>query len=62
MTPKERVEALAKSKGCAPHEITVCILERPRHQDMIDDVRSTGAAIHMITDGDVAGVMHCAEA
>jgi fructose-1,6-bisphosphatase II / sedoheptulose-1,7-bisphosphatase len=61
MTPKERVEALAKSKGCAPHEITVCILERPRHQDMIDSVRATGAAIHMITDGDVAGVMHCAE-
>ena len=61
MTPKERVEALAKAKGCAPHEITVCILERPRHQDMIDSVRATGAAIHMITDGDVAGVMHCAE-
>jgi len=61
MTPKERVEALAKAKGCAPHEITVCILERPRHQEMIDSVRSTGAAIHMITDGDVAGVMHCAE-
>ncbi|HKK84083.1 MAG TPA: class II fructose-bisphosphatase [Roseovarius sp.] len=61
MSPKERVEALAKAKGCAPHEITVCILERPRHQEMIDSVRSTGAAIHMITDGDVAGVMHCAE-
>ncbi|WP_306152805.1 class II fructose-bisphosphatase [Roseovarius sp. MMSF_3281] len=61
MSPKERVEALAKAKGCNPSEITVCILERPRHQDMIDSVRSTGAAIYMISDGDVAGVMHCAE-
>jgi fructose-1,6-bisphosphatase II / sedoheptulose-1,7-bisphosphatase len=61
MSPKERVEALAGAKGCAPSEITVCILERPRHQDMIDSVRATGAAIQMISDGDVAGVMHCAE-
>ncbi len=61
MTPTERVEALAKAKGCAPKDITVCILERPRHQPMIDEVRATGAAIRLITDGDVAGVMHCAE-
>ncbi|MGX9353325.1 class II fructose-bisphosphatase [Shimia sp. W99] len=62
MSPKERVEALAKAKGCAPADITVCILERPRHEDMIAEVRSTGASIRLITDGDVAGVMHCAEA
>ncbi|MFV2035520.1 MAG: fructose-bisphosphatase class II, partial [Halocynthiibacter sp.] len=43
-------------------DITVCILERPRHEDLIAEVRSTGAAIRLITDGDVAGVMHCAEA
>src|SRR6056297_412464 len=61
MSSRERVEALAKAKGCKPSDITVCILERPRHQEMIADVRGTGAAIHMITDGDVAGVMHCAE-
>jgi len=61
MSPRERVEALAKAKGCKPSEITVCILERPRHQDMITDVRSTGAAVYLISDGDVAGVMHCAE-
>ncbi len=61
MSPRERVEALAKAKGCAPYEITVCVLERPRHQDMIADIRQTGAAVHMITDGDVAGVIHCAE-
>ena len=62
MSAKERVEALAAARGCAPSDITVCILERPRHQEMIDEVRATGAAIKLITDGDVAGVIHCAEA
>ncbi|MCX7559273.1 class II fructose-bisphosphatase [Sulfitobacter sp. F26204] len=61
MTPGERVEALAKAKGCAPSDITVCILERPRHEEMIAEVRAKGAAIRLITDGDVAGVMHCAD-
>lgn len=62
MTPTERVAALAKAKGVSPDGITVCILERPRHEDLIAEVRATGAAIRLITDGDVAGVMHCAEA
>lgn len=61
MPAATRVSALATEKGCDPHDITVCILERPRHEDMIAEVRSTGAAIRLITDGDVAGVMHCAE-
>jgi len=61
MAPAERVRALAAARGCAPQDITVCILERPRHQDLIAEVRSTGAAIRLITDGDVAGVIHCAE-
>ncbi|UWS80948.1 class II fructose-bisphosphatase [Phaeobacter sp. G2] len=61
MSPRERVEALAAAKGCAASDITVCILERPRHEAMIAEVRETGAAIRLITDGDVAGVMHCAE-
>jgi len=61
MTPGERVDALAKAKGCAPADITVCILERPRHEAMIAEVRAKGAAIRLITDGDVAGVMHCAD-
>ena len=61
MSPRERVEALASAKGCAASDITVCILERPRHEAMIAEVRETGAAIRLITDGDVAGVMHCAE-
>lgn len=62
MSPKERVEALAKAKGCETSDITLCILERPRHEEMIAEVRATGASIRLITDGDVAGVMHCAEA
>lgn len=62
MSPAERVRALAEARGCLPSDITVCILERPRHEDLIAEVRSTGAAIRLITDGDVAGVIHCAEA
>jgi fructose-1,6-bisphosphatase II / sedoheptulose-1,7-bisphosphatase len=62
MSVKERVAALAKAKGCTAENITVCVLERPRHEQVIEDIRSTGAAIRLITDGDVAGVMHCAEA
>jgi len=52
---------LAAAKGCDASDITVCILERPRHEDLIAEVRSTGASIRLITDGDVAGVIHCAE-
>lgn len=62
MSPAERVRALAKAKGCKSDDITVCVLERPRHEDMIAEIRSTGAAIRLITDGDVAGVIHTAEA
>ncbi|MGY6549402.1 MAG: class II fructose-bisphosphatase [Roseinatronobacter sp.] len=61
MSPAERVHALARAKGCAASDISVCVLERPRHEDMIADIRATGAAIRLIMDGDVAGVMHCAE-
>jgi fructose-1,6-bisphosphatase II / sedoheptulose-1,7-bisphosphatase len=62
MSPAERVRALAAAKGCTPEDITVCVLERPRHEAMIEELRGTGAAIRLITDGDVAGVIHCAEA
>ncbi|EKE45765.1 fructose-1,6-bisphosphatase, class II [Oceaniovalibus guishaninsula JLT2003] len=61
MSPSERVSALAAAKGVSTHDITVCVLERPRHEDMIAEIRTTGAAIRLITDGDVAGIIHCAE-
>ena len=62
MTPAERVRALAEEKGGTPADITVCVLERPRHDDMIAELRTTGCAIRLITDGDVAGIIHCAQA
>jgi fructose-1,6-bisphosphatase II / sedoheptulose-1,7-bisphosphatase len=61
MSPSERISALASAKGVSTADITVCVLERPRHEEMISEIRATGAAIRLITDGDVAGVMHCAE-
>lgn len=62
MSPAERVYALAQAKGGSAEDVTVCVLERPRHEEVIAEIRSTGAAIRLITDGDVAGVIHCAEA
>ncbi|MEM7547406.1 MAG: class II fructose-bisphosphatase [Pseudomonadota bacterium] len=62
MSPSERVQALAAAKNCTPEDIKVCVLERPRHSEMVEELRSIGAQIRLITDGDVAGVIHCAEA
>lgn len=61
MQPVERIKALAVAKHCGHEDITVCVLERPRHDKMIAELRTTGCAIRLITDGDVAGVIHCAE-
>ncbi|TDL85818.1 class II fructose-bisphosphatase [Meridianimarinicoccus aquatilis] len=61
MSPTERVAALAKAKGGSMEDVTVCVLERPRHDDMVAELRETGCAIRLITDGDVAGVIHCAD-
>jgi fructose-1,6-bisphosphatase II / sedoheptulose-1,7-bisphosphatase len=61
MQPVERIKALAVAKNCGHEDITVCVLERPRHDKMIAELRTTGCAIRLITDGDVAGVIHCAE-
>jgi fructose-1,6-bisphosphatase II / sedoheptulose-1,7-bisphosphatase len=57
----ENILNLAKAKGVKPEGITAILLDRPRHADMIAAVRKTGAAVSLITDGDVAGVIHCAE-
>ncbi len=61
MTPTQRVIALANAKKCSPSEVMICVLERPRHEEMIRELRETGARIRLITDGDVAGIIHCAE-
>jgi fructose-1,6-bisphosphatase II / sedoheptulose-1,7-bisphosphatase len=57
-TPAENIARLAKAKGVPVSEITACILDRPRHAAIIEAVRATGAAIRLIGDGDVAGVIH----
>ncbi len=62
MAPAERVRILARAKDCRPDEIAVCVLERERHRSMIEEIREIGASIRLITDGDVAAVIHCAEA
>jgi fructose-1,6-bisphosphatase II / sedoheptulose-1,7-bisphosphatase len=57
----ENIMSLAKAKGVKPSEITAILLDRPRHADMIAAIRKVGAAVSLISDGDVAGVIHCAE-
>jgi fructose-1,6-bisphosphatase II len=54
------VSAVAKAKGCSPQDVTVVILDRPRHEQLIADVRAAGARIKLITDGDVAGAIMAA--
>jgi fructose-1,6-bisphosphatase II / sedoheptulose-1,7-bisphosphatase len=58
----ENILALAKAKNVNPTDITALILDRPRHADMIAAVRSVGAAVRLITDGDIAGVIDTVEA
>jgi len=55
----ENVEALAKTKGVKPEAIGVCVLDRPRHAGIIESLRSVGARVHLIGDGDIAGVINC---
>jgi fructose-1,6-bisphosphatase II / sedoheptulose-1,7-bisphosphatase len=58
---EENIINLAKAKGVKPSEITAILLDRPRHAKMIEAIRKVGAAVSLISDGDVAGVIHCAE-
>ncbi|MGO8714220.1 MAG: class II fructose-bisphosphatase [Rhizomicrobium sp.] len=55
--PGHNIMALAHAKGVDPEEITACVLDRPRHATIIDSVRKAGAAVRLITDGDIAGVI-----
>jgi fructose-1,6-bisphosphatase II / sedoheptulose-1,7-bisphosphatase len=57
----ENIMRLAKAKGVKASEITAILLDRPRHADIVAAIRKTGAAVSLISDGDVAGVIHCAE-
>ena len=57
----ENVLALARAKGVQLADITVLILDRPRHSDLISALRKSGAAVRLITDGDIAGVIDTVE-
>lgn len=59
--PAENLANLAKAKGVDVEDIVACILDRPRHEDLIKKVRDAGARIMLITDGDVSGVMATSE-
>jgi fructose-1,6-bisphosphatase II / sedoheptulose-1,7-bisphosphatase len=61
LPPQENIQRLAEAKGVSPSDITACILDRPRHGELIAAVRQAGAAIRLITDGDIAGVIHTAD-
>ena len=56
-TPEQNLAALSKAKGVKVEDLVVCILDRPRHQEMIGRVRDAGARIMLISDGDVSGVI-----
>lgn len=54
------IQAVAKAKGMAVEDVTVCILDRPRHEDLVREIREAGARIKFISDGDVAGAVMAA--
>tara|TARA_R110002124_G_scaffold63350_5_gene172915 strand:+ start:38259 stop:39245 length:987 start_codon:yes stop_codon:yes gene_type:complete len=57
-TASENVNALARAKGVPLSEITAIVLDRPRHAALIEELRGTGVAVKLISDGDIAGVIH----
>ena len=59
-TPGENLGRLAEARKCRIQDLTAVILNRPRHEEIIDQVRSAGARIHLIGDGDVAAAISCA--
>ena len=56
-SPVDNLNALAEAKGVPVNQITACILDRPRHAKLIEAIRETGAAIRLIGDGDITGVI-----
>jgi len=56
-SPTENIRAIAEAKGVRPNEIIACVLDRPRHEKLIAELRAIGCGIMLIPDGDVAGVI-----
>lgn len=59
--PRENLERLAAAKGCGVEDLVACILDRPRHEELIARVREAGARIMLISDGDISGVIATSE-
>ncbi|MEL6862166.1 MAG: class II fructose-bisphosphatase [Pseudomonadota bacterium] len=57
-SPADNIAAMAKAKGVAVSDMTACVLDRPRHAEIIESLRGVGARVHLISDGDVAGVIN----
>src|SRR5471030_3005244 len=55
--PGDNINALAKAKGVRPRDLKICILDRPRHEGLIAKVRQAGAAVALISDSDIAGIV-----
>ncbi len=60
-TPAANIAAVAHAKGVAAGDISVCILDRPRHAKLIEEVKAAGASLRLIADGDIAGIIHVTE-
>ena len=58
MSARENIASLARAKGVPVSEITACMLDRPRHADLLEELRGAGCAIKLISDGDIAGIIH----
>jgi fructose-1,6-bisphosphatase II / sedoheptulose-1,7-bisphosphatase len=61
MSPGESVKSLARAKGVPVSEIVACVLDRPRHAALIEELRSSGVSLKLISDGDIAGVIHATD-
>jgi len=60
-SPADNIREIAKARGVDAADVTACVLDRERHQEIVDSIRSTGARINFIADGDVAGVINAAD-
>jgi len=60
-SPTENVERVAEAKSCSPRDVTVVVLERERHDDLIAELREAGAKVNLIRDGDVAPAIAAAQ-
>ena len=60
-SPTENLRALADAKGVPVERISTCVMDRPRHAELIEEIRACGASIRLISDGDVAGIIHTSD-